>query len=118
MQTTIAQQLILFSFLASVTMLTLVGAIMMVSISRLMRIQRLELAYVHANTRTSTSTNIKPASTITPLASKRDTRPKPPSGLVREIKSVDIQIKPVVDTKVTPPPYKPTATPNRTEKVG
>ena len=114
MQNVIAQQLILFSFFASLTFLTLVAAIMAVSIALLARIQRLEVAYSYANRLPAT-----PAYRSQPKSSSstRDTRPKRLLELMtNENKSVDIQITPI-EANIKPSRYKPTASPNLKEKV-
>lgn len=115
MQTTLAQQLIIFSFTSTIFMLSLVGFIFGLSILRLMRLQRVELAYIEANrVPTSSPREGKPLNR-SPYAS-RDTRPRRPQVNLTPTPQIDIQIT-AANVPVGDANYKPRPIANRSEKI-
>ncbi|MEQ8675379.1 MAG: hypothetical protein RLP44_10770 [Aggregatilineales bacterium] len=117
MQTTLAQQLIIFSFSTSLFMMFLVGVIMCISILRIMRLQRLELAYIQANRMPLRgTTNVHQPEYKRQYAS-RDTRPRRPKFNTTPTTQVDIQITSPESTLIDAP-YKPRPVSQRSEKIG
>lgn len=116
MQTTLAQQLIIFSFTSTIFMLSLVGFIFGLSILRLMRLQRVELAYIQAN-RLPTSSPAEGSKPVyrSPYAS-RDTRPRRPQVNLTPTSQIDIQIT-AANVPVGDANYKPRPIANRSEKI-
>ena len=115
MQTTLAQQLIIFSFSTSLFMMSLVGAIMCLSILRLMRLQRLELAYIQTNRVPAITAEHQPV--YRSQYASRDTRPSRPKFNPTPTTQVDIQIT-APESTIIDAPYKPRPNTQRSEKIG